>query len=73
MLAEGGPLEVPEVVDNEEALAEGGDQSSGDDDDSEDADVTRTTMPTKSFLPRRPFGGSETVCPDGHASREEAR
>ena len=43
ILAEGGPLEVPNVVDNEEALAEGGDQSSDDDDEDEDSDGANVT------------------------------
>ena len=46
MLAEGGPLDIPEVVDNEEVLGEGGDQSSDDDEDSDDADVTHNYYAT---------------------------
>ena len=43
MLAEGGPLDIPEVVDNEEALAGGGDQSSDDDEEDEDGDDANVT------------------------------
>ena len=43
MLAEGGPLDIPEVIDNEEALAEDGDHNSDDDDDDEDGDNANVT------------------------------
>ena len=55
MLTEGGPLDIPEVVDNEEALAEDGDHSSDDDDEDEDgadANVTRDYYANQELPPK---------------------
>ena len=43
LLVEGGPLDIPEVVDDEEALVEDGDHSSDDDDEDEDGDDANVT------------------------------